>query len=75
MQTRTSENSPLRIAAVTPGDGQGGIGITLCPGKTDPAAMSGPVARNLPTDLDAIRDWGPPRWSASSPTRRSRTSG
>ena len=56
--TRTSENSPLRIAAVTPGDGQGRIGITLCPGKTDPAAMSGPVARNLPTDLDAIRDWG-----------------
>ena len=56
--TRTSENSPLRIAAVTPGDGQGRIGITLCPGKTDPVAMSGPVARNLPTDLDAIRDWG-----------------
>ena len=56
--TRTSENSPLRIAAVTPGDGQGGIGITLCPGKTDPAAMSGPVARDPDTDLDAIRDWG-----------------
>lgn len=58
MQTRTSENSPLCIAAVTPGDGQGRIGITLCPGKTDPAGMSGPVERDLPTDLEAIRDWG-----------------
>ena len=56
--TRTSENSPLRIAAVTPRNGQGRIGITLCPGKTDPAAMAGPVDRDLPTDLDAIRDWG-----------------
>ncbi len=56
--TRTSENSPLRIAAVTPGNGQGRIGITLCPGKTDPAAMSGPAARDLDTDLDAIRGWG-----------------
>jgi len=59
MQTaRTSENDPLRIAAVTPGNGQGRIGVTLCPGKTDPAAMMGPVDRDLPTDLDAIRDWG-----------------
>ena len=56
--TRASENSPLRIAAVTPGNGQGRIGITLCPGKTDRYAMSGPVDRDLPTDLDAIRDWG-----------------
>ena len=56
--TRTSENSPLRIAAVTPGNGQGRIGITLCPGKTDPAAMSGAAARDLDTDLDAIRGWG-----------------
>ena len=58
MQTRTSENSPLCIAAVTPGDGQGRIGITLCPGKMNPDGISGPWARNLDTDLDAIRDWG-----------------
>ena len=59
MQTRrTSESSPLRIAAVTPGDGQGRIGLTLCPGKTDPAAMSGATARDLDTDLDVIRRWG-----------------
>ena len=56
--TSTSESSPLRIAAVTPGDGQGRIGITLCPGKTDPAAISGPTARDLDIDLDAIRRWG-----------------
>ena len=56
--TSTSESNPLRIASVTPGDGQGRIGITLCPGKTDPAAMAGPTARDLDTDLDVIRDWG-----------------
>ncbi len=56
--TSTSDSSPLRIASVTPGDGQGRIGITLCPGKTDPAAMAGPTARDLDTDLDVIRDWG-----------------
>ena len=55
---RTSENSPLRIAAVTPGEDQGRIGITLCPGKTDPAAISGPAARDLDPDLDAIGRWG-----------------
>ena len=55
---KTSKNSPLRIAAVTPGDGYGRIGITLCPGKTDPAGMAGPWARDLDTDLDAIRQWG-----------------
>ena len=55
---RTSESSPLRIAAVTPGNGHGRIGITLCPGKTDPAAISGATARDLDTDLDAIRRWG-----------------
>ena len=56
--TRTSENDPLRIAPVNPGDGRGRIGITLCPGKTDPSAMLGPVARDLDADLDVIRGWG-----------------
>ena len=55
---KTSESSPLRIAAVTPGDGHGRIGITLCPGKTDPNGISGAWARDLDTDLDAIRQWG-----------------
>ena len=36
----------------------GRIGITLCPGKTQRSAMSGPWKRDLTEDLDAIRDWG-----------------
>ena len=55
---QTSQHNPLRIAAVTPGDGHGRIGITLCPGKTDPHGMSGAWARDLDTDLDAIQRWG-----------------
>ena len=55
---RTSLTHPLQIAAVTAGPDHGRIGITFCPGKTDPAAMSGPWARDLSLDLDAIRAWG-----------------
>ena len=55
---RTSESHPLRITAVTPGGGHGRIGITLCPGKIDPAGMTGGWARDLDTDLDAIQRWG-----------------
>ena len=40
------------------GKGMGRIGITLCPGKNDPHAMTGPTKRDLTKDLDAIRDWG-----------------
>ena len=58
LTSKTSESDPLRIAAVTPGDGHGRIGITLCPGKTDPDEISGARARDLDTDLDAIRRWG-----------------
>ena len=55
---KTSEKSPLRIAAVSPGDGYGRIGITLCPGKVDARALFGPVSRNLDTDLDVVERWG-----------------
>ncbi len=55
---RTSAPSPLRIASVTPGECHGRIGITLCPGKTDPDGMSRHHARNLEADLDAIAHWG-----------------
>ena len=51
-------DNPLRIASVTPGKGHGRIGITLCPGKTDPAGMSGPHARDLDADLDEVQRWG-----------------
>ena len=58
MLTPKTSEDPLRIAAVTPGDGHGRIGITLCPGKTDADGISGAWARDLETDLDAIQRWG-----------------
>jgi ADP-ribosyl-[dinitrogen reductase] hydrolase len=58
MNERTSVSHPLQIAAVSAGSGFGRIGLTLCPGKYDPNAMSGSWNRDLAADLDAIRDWG-----------------
>ena len=55
---RTSKNSPLRIGTVILGGGLGRIGITLCPGKKDPHAESGPTDRNLDLDLDVVHSWG-----------------
>jgi ADP-ribosyl-[dinitrogen reductase] hydrolase len=55
---RTSETHPLQIAAVSSGPGFGRVGITFCPGKYDPNAMTGVWDRDLAIDLDAIRDWG-----------------
>jgi protein-tyrosine phosphatase len=54
---RTSETHPLRIDAVDPGPGRGQIGITFAPGKHDRHATSGPWARDLTEDLDAIAAW------------------
>ena len=57
MKPRTSTTHPLRIAALdTPAGGR--IGMTFCPGKCDPAAMTGPWDRDLGIDLTAIVDWG-----------------
>ena len=56
--TELARPDPLRIGAVSTGNGQGRIGITLCPGKTDPHGMFGSWARDLDADLDVIRDWG-----------------
>lgn len=55
---RTSKSDPLRIDAVAATPAPGLIGLTICPGKKDPHAMSGPWARDLDADLEAIRDWG-----------------
>ena len=55
---KTSESDPIRIAAVTSGRDHGRIGVTLCPGKTDSAGISGAWKRDLDTDLDAIQRWG-----------------
>ena len=55
---KTSHSHPLRIGAINPAPDHGRIGITLCPGKTDPAGLTGAWARDLDLDLDRIRDWG-----------------
>ena len=55
---RTSQTHPLQIATVQPTSDSGRIGITFCPGKVQPGAMSGSWNRDLGIDLDAISDWG-----------------
>ena len=55
---RTSQTDPLEIGSVAAGNAKGAIGLTLCPGKHDPVAMWGAWARDLDTDLAAIRAWG-----------------
>ena len=55
---RTSKSHPLRIDSVSPGDGLGRIGITLCPGKEDRHAWNGPCDRDLDLDLDKVQRWG-----------------
>lgn len=57
MNPRTSVTHPLQIATLDLPTG-GRIGMTLCPGKCDPNAMTGPWARDLSRDLQAIADWG-----------------
>ena len=57
MKPRTSDTHPLQIAFVeTPGKGK--IGMTFCPGKQDPYAMTGVWERDLQSDLAAIANWG-----------------
>ena len=58
VREKTSHSHPLRIGAVAPDRDQGRIGVTLCPGKTDPAGLTGAWARDLDLDLDLIRRWG-----------------
>lgn len=55
---RTSQSHPLEIAQLPAGPGLGRIGITFCPGKQDPFALSGAWARDLATDLAVIVAWG-----------------
>ena len=54
---RTSITHPLQIAEILPTRGTGRIGITFCPGKVQPGAMSGSWNRDLGLDLDAIANW------------------
>lgn len=51
----SSTTSPLRISSPRSCPE---IGMSICPGKVDPYAFSGPCYRNLKTDLDVIAAWG-----------------
>lgn len=55
MLVKNSRNSPLQIAEVILGAGEGRLGLTLCPGKKDPSRQ---WDRDLKEDLRAIRAWG-----------------
>ncbi|WP_240913849.1 ADP-ribosylglycohydrolase family protein [Sphingomonas sp. HDW15A] len=55
---RTSLTHPLEIAAIQAGEGLGRIGLTFCPGKVQPNAVSGSWERDLNVDLDAVEAWG-----------------
>jgi hypothetical protein len=55
---KTSLTDPLQIAAVAAGAGFGRVGITLCPGKCDPHAMSGEWEHDLALDLLLLPDDG-----------------
>ena len=55
---RTSLTHPLRIDAL-PIDGiDGMLGLTLCPGKTDPYSLTGSWNRDLIRDMEVIIEWG-----------------
>jgi ADP-ribosyl-[dinitrogen reductase] hydrolase len=58
MSTRTSRSHPLQIAEVMAPGAKGKIGITFCPGKKQPHAVTGAWDRDLGLDLDAIKAWG-----------------
>lgn len=60
MQTmqRTSQSHPLHIAELWVGNANGAVGITFAPGKHQTQAWTGEWARDLDTDLAAIKAWG-----------------
>lgn len=47
--------SPLRITSPA---SMPNLGLSICPGKIDPWAGSGPCVRNLSEDIETIREWG-----------------
>lgn len=53
---RTSETHPLRVDPLPVGNGL--LGLTFCPGKRGDSVYGDPWARDLETDLAAIRAWG-----------------
>lgn len=58
MSPLTSQSSPLTISAVRCLDGDGMLGMTICPGKHQPNALSGDFQRDLKADLEVVKAWG-----------------
>lgn len=58
MDVLTSHSSPLIIASVQSDACNGSVGMTLCPGKQQPSALSGAFQRDLSLDLDRVQSWG-----------------
>jgi len=58
----TSHTHPLRIDDVDIPGVPGTIGITLCPGKVQPGAVSGSWERDLAIDIQAVKSWGATAW-------------
>jgi ADP-ribosylglycohydrolase len=52
---RTSKTHPLRIDELPVANGR--LGLTLCPGKKGDSVYGTPWARDLDTDIEAIREW------------------
>lgn len=48
-------SSKLRISSPA---SQPNIGMSICPGKIDPLAGSGPCRRNMDEDIHTIKEWG-----------------
>lgn len=59
--TRTSETHPIRVDILQSDRFAGRIGMTFCPGKKQPDAMTGAWDRNLPLDLKTIAALGATR--------------
>lgn len=55
---RTSATDPLRIDALPWPRGGALLGLTLCPGRSDPDGLFARWARDLEADADAVRAWG-----------------
>jgi ADP-ribosyl-[dinitrogen reductase] hydrolase len=53
---RTSESHPLIINTISVSQGE--LGLTFCPGKKQPNAMTGSWDRNIELDIAAVKAWG-----------------
>ena len=55
---RTSLSHPLQIDELSIDGIDGILGLTLCPGKTDPYGLTASWRRDLTADMDIIVEWG-----------------